>query len=114
MNRRPPRSKRTFTRFPYMMLVRAEVLAAFVAQHYIDSGMPPVLVCSHALPDPDLMDLLAEQTGVKARVLVKPQSLRKTWLEQARSEEHTSEIQSLLRSSNAVFCLKKKNQQMTS
>src|SRR3546814_8048576 len=53
-----------------------EVLAAFVAQHYIDSGMPPVLVCSHALPDPALMDLLAEQTGVKARVLVKPQSLR--------------------------------------
>ena len=60
-----------------------EVLAAFVAQHYMDSGLPPVLVCSHALPDPDLMDLLAEQTGVKARVLVKPQGMRKTWLEQA-------------------------------
>ncbi|MFW7343607.1 excinuclease ABC subunit UvrC [Pollutimonas sp. H1-120] len=60
-----------------------EVLAAFVAQHYMDSGMPPVLVCSHALPDPDLIGLLAEQTGVKARVLVKPQGMRKTWLEQA-------------------------------
>ncbi|UYO95525.1 excinuclease ABC subunit UvrC [Pollutimonas sp. M17] len=60
-----------------------EVLAAFVAQHYMDSGMPPVLVCSHALPDPDLMGLLAEQTGVKARILVKPQGMRKAWLEQA-------------------------------
>jgi len=45
--------------------------------------MPPVLVCSHALPDPDLMGLLAEQTGVKARILVKPQGMRKAWLEQA-------------------------------
>ncbi|MGB3288085.1 MAG: excinuclease ABC subunit UvrC [Burkholderiaceae bacterium] len=60
-----------------------EVLAAFVAQHYMDSGMPRVLVCSHPLPDPDLMGLLAEQTGVKARVLIKPQGVRKTWLEQA-------------------------------
>ncbi|NYT46187.1 excinuclease ABC subunit UvrC [Alcaligenaceae bacterium] len=60
-----------------------DVLAAFVAQHYLDTGMPPVLVCSHPLPDPDLIGLLAEQTGVKARVLIKPQGMRKTWLEQA-------------------------------
>jgi excinuclease ABC subunit C len=60
-----------------------DVLAAFVAQHYLDTTMPPVLVCSHALPDPGLMDLLAEQTGVKARVLIRPQGMRKTWLEQA-------------------------------
>src|SRR3546814_4723195 len=32
-------------------------------------------------------------------------------LEPARSEEHTSELQSLMRSSYAVFCLKKKNKQ---
>ncbi len=61
----------------------ADVLAAFVAQHYPDSAMPAVLVCSHALPDPDLIKLLAEQTGVRARVLVRPQGLRKIWLEQA-------------------------------
>src|SRR5690606_5813902 len=61
----------------------ADVLAAFVAQHYLDSSMPAVLVCSHALPDPDLTKLLAEQTGVKARVLIKPQGIRKTWLQQA-------------------------------
>ncbi|HRL21009.1 MAG TPA: excinuclease ABC subunit UvrC [Alcaligenes sp.] len=60
-----------------------DVLAAFVAQHYLERRMPPVLVCSHALPDADLLTLLAEQTGVKARVLIRPQGMRKTWLEQA-------------------------------
>src|SRR5690606_6753463 len=42
-----------------------------------------ILVCSHVLPDPELIKLLAEQTGVKARLLFKPQGMRKTWLEQA-------------------------------
>ncbi|WP_442592422.1 excinuclease ABC subunit UvrC [Parapusillimonas sp. JC17] len=60
-----------------------DVLAAFVAQHYLDSALPPILVFSHRLPDPDLMGLLAEQKGVKPRVLVRPQGMRKTWLEQA-------------------------------
>lgn len=61
-----------------------DVLTAFVAQHYADSAMPPLLVCSHRLTDPDLLGLLAEQTGVKARLLIKPQGMRKTWLEQAQ------------------------------
>src|SRR5690606_34622099 len=60
-----------------------DVLAAFIAQHYLERRMSPVLVCSHALPDLDLMPLLAEQTGVKARVLTRPQGVRRTWLEQA-------------------------------
>ncbi|PLC49256.1 excinuclease ABC subunit C [Pollutimonas subterranea] len=60
-----------------------DVLAAFVSQHYVESSMPAVLVCSHPLPDPDLIALVAERTGVKARVIIKPQGVRKTWLEQA-------------------------------
>jgi excinuclease ABC subunit C len=60
-----------------------DVLAAFLAQHYIDSAMPPVLVCSHILPDPALIALLAEQSGIKSRLLTRPQGIRKTWLEQA-------------------------------
>src|SRR3546814_4246515 len=36
------------------------------------------------------------------------QDFMQTWLDWARSEEHTSELQSLMRSSYAVFCLKKK------
>src|SRR3546814_3831506 len=34
---------------------------------------------------------------------------RRAWAARSRSEEHTSELQSLMRSSYAVFCLKKKN-----
>jgi excinuclease ABC subunit C len=45
--------------------------------------MPAVLVCSHPLPDAELVSLLAEQTGVKARVIIKPQGIYKTWSEQA-------------------------------
>jgi excinuclease ABC subunit C len=62
----------------------ASVLDAFVGQHYVDSALPTVLVCSHALPDPLLLDLLAQQKGVKApRLLIRPQEARKSWLEQA-------------------------------
>jgi excinuclease ABC subunit C len=76
-----------------------EVLAAFVAQHYIDSKMPAILICSHALPDPGLLDLLAEQTGVKARLLTRPQGMRKTWLEQAVKNAELALMRSLTESS---------------
>lgn len=63
----------------------AQVLEAFVAQHYADGAMPPVLVCSHALPDSGLVGLLAEQGGTRvARVLTRPQGVRRSWLEQAQ------------------------------
>jgi excinuclease ABC subunit C len=61
----------------------ASVMEAFVAQHYVDSGLPAVLVCSHPLPDPGLIDLLAEQSNTKSRVLTRPQGVRRSWLEQA-------------------------------
>ncbi|OZI58052.1 excinuclease ABC subunit UvrC [Bordetella genomosp. 1] len=61
----------------------ANVLEAFVAQHYTESPLPPILVCTHALPDPELLTLLAEQTGVRARLLTRPQGVRRSWLEQA-------------------------------
>src|SRR3546814_3603833 len=74
MIRRPPRSTRTDTLFPYTTLFRSVVYVEFpddfseVRWHvYVDNGR------------------------------------------QVRSEEHTSELQSLMRISYAVFCLKKKN-----
>ena len=59
-------------------------LEAFVAQHYTDNALPSVLVCTHALPDPDLISLLVEQAGGRpSRVLTRPQGTRRSWLEQA-------------------------------
>ncbi|VFR18524.1 Excinuclease ABC subunit C [plant metagenome] len=63
----------------------ADVLAAFMAQHYLDSALPSVVVCSHALPDPALIDLLAEHAGTRSRVLTRPQGVRRAWLDQALS-----------------------------
>src|SRR3546814_20775723 len=77
MIRRPPRSTRTDTLFPYTTLFRS----AFVLV------LPP---CVH----PDSIE------SQERRILI-PELL-------LRSEEHTSELQSLMRISYAVFCLKKK------
>src|SRR3546814_14444563 len=80
MIRRPPRSTRTDTLFPYTTLFRSHlaVIAAIRAE-----GVEI---------DPAIADLAVKQAGI------------------ARSEEHTSELQSLMRISYAVFCLKKKIQ----
>src|SRR3546814_14512352 len=77
MIRRPPRSTRTDTLFPYTTLFRSLFLAYAV----------------------DATEALFDAVGVPGEVVVD---------HQVRSEEHTSELQSLMRISYAVFCLKKK------
>jgi excinuclease ABC, C subunit len=72
-----------------------DVLAAFIAQHYLENPMPPVLVVSHPLPDADLVGVLAEHTGVRARVLTRPQGLRRSWLEQAAKNAELALARSL-------------------
>jgi excinuclease ABC subunit C len=61
----------------------AGVLEAFVGQHYVGAGLPPVVVCNLALPEPELLDLLAEASGHGLRWLTRPQGVRRSWLEQA-------------------------------
>src|SRR3546814_18657407 len=82
MIRRPPRSTRTDTLFPYTTLFRSK-LAVDVAVGAIEHQ----LAFAQGAP----LDELEVQR-----------------LAQGRSEEHTSELQSLMRISYAVFCLKKK------
>src|SRR3546814_2793035 len=78
MIRRPPRSTRTDTLFPYTTLFRSLINSVGLSR-------------------------LAEQTQSSAQdAQVNALGLR------VRSEEHTSELQSLMRISYAVFCLKKK------
>jgi excinuclease ABC subunit C len=76
-----------------------EVLAAFVAQHYADNPAPPVLVCSHAVPEPELIDLLAQQQGHGIRVLTRPQGARRTWLDQAERNAQLALTQRLTQTS---------------
>src|SRR3546814_6290919 len=95
MIRRPPRSTRTDTLFPYTTLFRSPMPKR-------RGGFRGVL-----LPFPnDFANRGIERSH--------PACLRASSLRHAvvRSEEHTSELQSLMRISYAVFCLKKKKQKL--
>lgn len=61
-----------------------EVLAAFVASHYLEHQLPPVIVSSHVLPDPELLLLLRQEGSARTQVLTRPAGVRKNWLEQAQ------------------------------
>src|SRR3546814_7020689 len=93
MIRRPPRSTRTDTLFPYTTLFRSSVIQ-MQACSVRDGGGG---VATLGPPEPGSLPCPRHS----------PPCARSTT--PARSEEHTSELQSLMRNSYAVFCLKKKN-----
>src|SRR3546814_2015517 len=127
MIRRPPRSTRTDTHFPYTTLFRSAFVAAYVA---IALGMPRIADMDEIItkwPVPwarntsiaasdwarapmkfvIAVSLLAQNLPVpRGAPLPRPALI--TIRSRVRSEEHTSELQSLMRISYAVFCLKKK------
>ncbi len=57
-----------------------QVLEAFIAQHYLDGGVPPLLVLSHAV-DRSLIDALSLQSGVKVSAQHQPREPRRAWLD---------------------------------
>ena len=61
-----------------------EVLAAFIASHYLEHQLPPVIVCSHALPDPELLLLLKQEGRPRTQIVTRPSGVRKNWLDQAQ------------------------------
>src|SRR3546814_6846026 len=104
MIRPPPRSTRTYTRFPYTTLFRS-LFHPFLD----DAGVEIVGVeaAGEGLDRRHAASLAGGRPGILHG--------NKTYLLQdedgqitERSEEHTSELQSLMRTSYAVFCLKKK------
>jgi excinuclease ABC subunit C len=59
-----------------------EVMEAFIAQHYLERGIPPVIVSSIAVT-PELIEALADQRGTKINLVTQPREERKRWLEMA-------------------------------
>jgi excinuclease ABC subunit C len=57
-----------------------QVLEAFIAQHYLEGGVPPLLVLSHAV-DKALIDALSLQSGVKVTAQHQPREPRRAWLD---------------------------------
>src|SRR3546814_13409495 len=104
MVRRPPRATLTDTLFPYTTLFRsihdlrgATMWPGFVDAHSHFSAMMQ-MASGLDLDDPSrppVTDVASLQAAIRSFI-------------DARSEEHTSELQSLMRISYAVFCLKKK------
>src|SRR3546814_1741353 len=94
MIRRPPRSTRTDTLFPYTTLFRSlerrRAIFALLARPVVDDA---------GADDP-------------AKTVVE-RTRQARFADGLRSEEHTSELQSLMRISYAVFCLKKKTPNKT-
>src|SRR3546814_7816426 len=104
MIRRPPRSTRTDTLFPYTTLFRS-AMGSRLCQAQGDPGRvdsaPIGLFDQNGGDDVDLRDSGGRGQGLWPRT------------PELRSEEHTSELQSLMRISYAVFCLKKKKKKCT-
>src|SRR3546814_8360418 len=119
MNRRPPRSTRTDTLVPYTTLFRSppslerEIEELRYAGKAEEGGGGDQ--CRGGCPGqggaPDQRRLDLRQGGNAGGRCRRRSAEAEGGIEVARSEEHTSELQSLMRISYAVFCLKKKSRQ---
>src|SRR3546814_2546341 len=108
MRRRPPRSTRTDTLFPYTTLFRSLL-------HTRGRGRNPAEIWHSGRRKPPEGDAVNPAPAVRDRLYDDCDSAFTPWRPgrddtKSRSEEHTSELQSLMRISYAVFCLKKKKQ----
>src|SRR3546814_6629605 len=106
MIRRPPRSNRTDPRFPYTTLFRSRVRDAGTVDVVLDcAGTDEAISVSLAVAAPERIGTIVRGAEASAFGI-------RAWLGGSpdRSEEHTSELQSLMRISYAVFCLKKKTE----
>src|SRR3546814_5506697 len=97
MIRLPPRSTRTHTLFPYTTLFRSPFVAFALSQ-----GLAQTREAAAGRRKEFETWLDDELEEISSEDLIDPQHF-------LRSEEHTSELQSLMRISYAVFCLKKKS-----
>src|SRR3546814_5216334 len=120
MIRRPPRSTRTDTLCPYTTLFRS-ALDAGVAFYGRLTGKPDALHPKSpiAIVTDIKAPVLGQYGGLDRGIPVADVDAMRTALQGAgkpaalvRSEEHTSELQTLMRNSSSVFCLKNKLSRM--
>src|SRR3546814_5870362 len=109
MIRRPPRSTRTDTLFPYTTLFRSVgnlVWSSYrgIRRSHSRDTRPRTVPAGPALGSPGDVHRERPETHRRLRAMGSNQ--------RSRSEEHTSELQSLMRISYAVFCLKKKKKKI--
>src|SRR3546814_7632716 len=116
---RPPRSTRTYTLFPYTTLFRSVYERASVHLHgpsklsflnelrqfKLKPGYDQLIEDDTAATREKIGQLKRNIEALRAVLMILDK-----YLHFQRSEEHTSELQSLMRISYAVFCLKKKTQ----
>src|SRR3546814_6893437 len=107
MIRRPPRSTRMDTLFPYTTLCRSEGDGAAMTRETLRGLIERVTLVPDRTAE---AGFVVELEGRLAEMLqvVGIKTVDAELVDSARSEEHTSELQSLMRISSAVFCLKKK------
>src|SRR3546814_1402318 len=126
MIRRPPRSTRTDTLFPYTTLFRSDInrtkplirlILNQVGRRLTEDlqakgNRHRLLLMLDEFPALGRLDFfesaLAFMAGYGLKAFLIAQSLNQIEKAYGRSEEHTSELKSLMRNSYAVFCLKKK------
>src|SRR3546814_8543258 len=128
MRRRPPRSTRTDTLFPYTTLFRSLRGKAIPAGSTLGGEFVRALYARAAeqqrpMPEmkPELLSMWGGEIFLFPNFMILPQAGNCEMYRSrpdpespaGRSDEHTSELQSLMRLSYAVFCLKKQKQQNT-
>src|SRR3546814_10810205 len=111
MRRRPPRYTRTHPLFPYTTLFRSRTRPGVRGP-----PEPPSVRVSTAsgnvpfsIPRGAKLDPLVVERALNHPVDIDAGRMNMIGIEASRSEEHTSELQSLMRISYAVFCLKTKH-----
>src|SRR3546814_1415095 len=108
MIRRPPRSTRTDTLFPYTTLFRSIEIPREAGPE-IAAGILLNPSADEVRPDRQAIVMQVAQHPIELRVpVIQIAHVSRLERSMGRSEEHTSELQSLMRISYAVFCLKKK------
>src|SRR3546814_4971440 len=116
MIRPPPRSTRTDTLFPYTTLFRSGVNVDPSRLYFawMRERRDASFYTATAPPEKRRISTICRHFGRRGFVaLIQGLGRRASHMASWRSEEHTSELQSLMRISYAVFCLKKKKQQYT-